>query len=675
MAWMKELENKHLSIKLKQTELETKNQNLDGNLDSFTCRKMEFFKKLKFEKIPSRSYSKDMCLYLAGSDLTISYLQLQGFKFPIFVPEKEGLGIKIPHPKTFKMIDIRKAIGSRKLVNVINMFSLKQSKMTLKDWHKYFDEKPSSRISTLYFPPLEISNTKLSQHVIPPKIVREIDWIDKVWPSHLRETKVLKSSNMPENQTFPCVQKYIIMAVEDCWTEFHIEMGGASSWYHVSLGIAMFWLIPPTQENIKIYEDWIMSKDTKSCDFFGDRVADCQQFELSHGGTILIPSGWIIAIYYNCNTILYSGRFLHSFNMIEQLQVAFLEQKMDTKCVDKFPFFTEILWYTLDRYLFCLTGKTHLDLPHEEKEKMLLEKGKNIDPDEEAIKLLNIDVEQDKSTSNNRISKSLMHLSLLEIDGIKSIIMYLHSLPYKKNYVPIMLQAPDAVITDLRYLIDTDLKYSKKQGLLGKYALKSWSNDPLKSSRTNYKRIKNKADHMPLVPKVVLSKSAVVSYSTSFRNSEENTTKQKEKDFKMLDHTIEQKQKNILTNRVRCNKCEGCKKEICLNCNKCTSNKMNLNNVDMGLTCEKRKCKNPQLSVTAYCSICKLDGWMCKPVAYKTDKVQRDPPNLFECISCQDITHPQCAEKFVGSGEINPDLTNSWLCRKCVDAKGKRNKR
>ena len=41
--------------------------------------------------------------------------------------------------------------------------------------------------------------------------------------------------------------------------------------------------------------------------------------------------------------------------------------------------------YVLDRYVACLTGVSHLDLPEEEKRRMKLEKGENIDPNKEFV--------------------------------------------------------------------------------------------------------------------------------------------------------------------------------------------------------------------------------------------------------------------------------------------------
>ena len=105
----------------------------------------------------------------------------------------------------------------------------------------------------------------------------------------------------------------------------------------------------------------------------------------------------------------------------------------------RFPFFTEMLWYALDRYIHCLMGKTHLDLPEEEKRRMRLEKGDNIDTNKEILKLVNPNA--DKQPNKN----TYVHLTMSEQLGIKFIVMYLHHLPHSKKNVPIMLPDPVSV--------------------------------------------------------------------------------------------------------------------------------------------------------------------------------------------------------------------------------------
>ena len=99
-----------------------------------------------------------------------------------------------------------------------------------------------------------------------------------------------------------------------------------------------------------------------------------------------------------------------------------------------------MLWYTLDRYIHCIMGNTHLDLPEEEKRRMRLEKGDNIDTSKEILKLVNPNID-----TKQQIKKGYIHLTQAELLGIKFIVMYLHHLPHSKKNVPIMLPDPVSV--------------------------------------------------------------------------------------------------------------------------------------------------------------------------------------------------------------------------------------
>ena len=50
-----------------------------------------------------------------------------------------------------------------------------------------------------------------------PKVVRQMDWIDKVWPRHLKEMQV-EATNSIDDMMYPKVQKYCLMSVQGCWT-------------------------------------------------------------------------------------------------------------------------------------------------------------------------------------------------------------------------------------------------------------------------------------------------------------------------------------------------------------------------------------------------------------------------------------------------------------------------
>ena len=52
----------------------------------------------------------------------------------------------------------------------------------------------------------------------------------------------------------------------------------------------VFWLIPPTPQNLELYENWVLSGKQGDV-FLGDRASECQRIELKQGCTFIIPSG------------------------------------------------------------------------------------------------------------------------------------------------------------------------------------------------------------------------------------------------------------------------------------------------------------------------------------------------------------------------------------------------
>jgi hypothetical protein len=48
-------------------------------------------------------------------------------------------------------------------------------------------------------------------------------------------------------------------------------------------------MIPPTNENFELFEEWCASSSKSS--FFADEVKSCQRLTLDAGSTLFIPSG------------------------------------------------------------------------------------------------------------------------------------------------------------------------------------------------------------------------------------------------------------------------------------------------------------------------------------------------------------------------------------------------
>lgn len=61
---------------------------------------------------------------------------------------------------------------------------------------------------------------RMSELVEVPDIAQKMSWVENYWPD---------DSYFPK----PFVQKYCLMGVKDSYTDFHIDFGGTSVWYHV----------------------------------------------------------------------------------------------------------------------------------------------------------------------------------------------------------------------------------------------------------------------------------------------------------------------------------------------------------------------------------------------------------------------------------------------------------
>ena len=101
------------------------------------------------------------------------------------------------------------------------------------------------------------------------------------------------------------------MSVAGCYTDFHLDFGGTSVWYHVLKGDKAFFLIPPSSDAYCQFEQWQKyghQEDT----FFPDLVEKCTLVRLKEGDTLLLPSGSTLYMYtihmYNIYTFLCSFR-------------------------------------------------------------------------------------------------------------------------------------------------------------------------------------------------------------------------------------------------------------------------------------------------------------------------------------------------------------------------------
>ena len=148
---------------------------------------------------------------------------------------------------------------------------------TIGDYAQYLDERTVDH-KVINMISLELSKTTVGSKVLAPRVVRMIDWVDSFWDKKRRA-----------RGDYPAVQKYCLAGMEGSYTDFHIDFGGTSVWYHVVNGAKRFYFVPPSTENLIKFANWNCSSDQDSV-FFGDLVANCEYLDLRPGQTMIIPS-------------------------------------------------------------------------------------------------------------------------------------------------------------------------------------------------------------------------------------------------------------------------------------------------------------------------------------------------------------------------------------------------
>uniref|UniRef100_A0A8C1RUJ1 [histone H3]-dimethyl-L-lysine(36) demethylase n=1 Tax=Cyprinus carpio TaxID=7962 RepID=A0A8C1RUJ1_CYPCA len=584
------------------------------------------------DKLESNSYNSEFVQFMEGEDFTYEYVQREALRTPLIFKAKDGLGIRMPDPE-FTVSEIKGLVGSRRAVDVMDVSTQKGSEMSMAQFVRYFETPEDERDKLFNVISLEFSHTKL-ENLIKRPTVDLVDWVDNMWPRHLKQ-KQTEATNVMSEMKYPKVQRYCLMSVKGCFTDFHIDFGGTSVWYHVFKGRKVFWLIPPSPHNLSLYEDWVLS-GKQSDIFLGDRSDSCQRVELKQGYTFFIPSGWIHAVYTPEDTLVFGGNILHSFNIPMQLTVYEIENRTKVHSKFRYPFFYEMCWYVLERYVNCLTRRSYMSLEfgvhplsdclgHLEKGLSGEEKvSATISPVEWAhsqfcpkTHFKSLPSECPKTPSGSpgmEHSSKWTHLTEFELSGLKALVEKLESLPETKRCVPEGIEDPQALLDDVKVVLKEHADDNPKLAITGS-PIVCWPKKTGKPRPLN--RSKSKMGSSP---------SAAPAGGVKLSSSRGSSSARRR--------------------RTRCRKCEACTRKECGECHFCKDMKKFGGPGRMKQSCILRQC-----------------------IAVNTVENEEDKFNmtLMECSICNEILHPACL-KVDSGGVVNDELPNCWECPKCNHA-------
>jgi len=282
------------------------------------------------------------------AEVTLESFLATGFVEPFIVHATSEIGLQLPPREELTVTKIAECLGANHRIPVIDVErqATLNEQLTLLDWSAYFATPVEKRLRVYNVISLEITNTPLAQKIRRPTVARELDLVDKVWPTGLREERF-----------FPKVQLFCLMSAAKSFTDFHIDFGGSSVFYTVVSGEKIFFLVPPTPDNLRLYEQFAKSANEAADSLpemgrFADLISPNNRYVVTvkEGDTLFIPSGWIHAVQTPVDTVVIGGNFLHSLALEQQIQIHKLEKRARTLPDLCFPYFEAVMFYTAEHF-------------------------------------------------------------------------------------------------------------------------------------------------------------------------------------------------------------------------------------------------------------------------------------------------------------------------------------
>lgn len=226
-------------------------------------------------------------------------------------------------------------------------------------------------------------------------------------------------------------------------------------------------------------------------------------------------------------------------------------------------------------------------------------------------------------------------LTWFEMEGLHYLVKKLESLPPNKKCLPDGIHDPEALLNDIRKLLEEHAHDPPELALTG-VPIVQWPKRQQykvhlrpKIQFTKPHTMRPAARHATSVPRPVATISSGHMASSGARRR-----------------------------RVRCRKCQACLQRECGTCHYCKDMKKFGGPGRMKQSCMQRQCLAPRLPHSVTCAICgEVD---------QTSDSQDFEKKLMECSVCNEIVHPGCLE-MDGEGLLSDELPNYWECPKCYE--------
>ncbi|KAK6748625.1 hypothetical protein RB195_001317 [Necator americanus] len=291
-----------------------------------------------------------------GFDFMDQFDRRSDWKKVYLIEQPRGLELRVPDKEeNFSLRSIVEILGRSYKVDTIDVYRQVTQSMCI---GTFYDKMVAPQRLRLYnILSLEFSqNESMRKMISPPILVPELSFVHKLWPDKNDlvnwdpELQQVVEVLEEHRRNKPEVALFCLCGMAGSYTDFHIDFGGSSVWYHIYEGQKIFYIVEPTDEFLDLFEEHQRS-ETKTETFFGDLLPQgaLRRVVIDEGQTLMIPSGWIHAVYTPLDSLVFGGNFLHALNVPMQLKIYEMEQRLkkEVGTEDKylFPHFELVNWY------------------------------------------------------------------------------------------------------------------------------------------------------------------------------------------------------------------------------------------------------------------------------------------------------------------------------------------
>ncbi|CAI2356408.1 unnamed protein product [Caenorhabditis sp. 36 PRJEB53466] len=271
---------------------------------------------------------------------------------------KKGLGMMCPEGLTLENLLIKYPTANGKKVNVFDADVGRTKEMSMQKLVNEFLKKSRKRkLNLLSFefsgneemnPVFEVPSCVKAQgmlHILRRYMKEKID-------SSKGEMKGKFEKMEKEIRHF---DKFLLLSMKGSFTDIHIDFSASAVFYHVFWGKKWFFIAPPTEENLELYQEYELLPPAEKKTWLGSKMSHVfRLLEIEAGGTAFIPAGWLHFVYTVEDSMVFGGNYLRELSVNLHCRLSHLERECAARGLQKKNIQFVEFWKTLFAYSYYI---------------------------------------------------------------------------------------------------------------------------------------------------------------------------------------------------------------------------------------------------------------------------------------------------------------------------------